>query len=653
MKNKWKIVIAVVMTLTLLLSACSADNATKSFDETAETAETATAVIEAESATVDTADFDSITVKYSDADIDDTYDESMATHIMLSNGATTVTGDGVGISGDVVTITEAGVYILSGTLSDGQMIVDVAEEDLVQLVLDNASVTNSAGSAIFVKQADQVVITLPEGTQNTVSDSARVKTEDSEDSDDETDDNAAIYASDDLTINGTGQLSVIGNYKHGIKTENDLTITGGQVSITAVKDGLRGKDSVAILDGKITVTAGEDGIKSSNGDEENTGWVSIDGGQLSITAGENGLTAETVLLVTSGDVEITAGQDSLHSNGSIKISDGTVMLSAGDDGAHADNTLWIAGGELTISESYEALEGADVAISGGLLILNAMDDGINAAGGSDSDGLNMGGGNMPENMDAVSGDSEETDGAEEMPDRGNGISEGSRPEWDGGTADRDMPSGEMPQGRGGDSFGGSGDYLISISGGYVYVNVASGDGVDSNGDIAISGGTLVVDGPSNDGNAAIDIEPGSFSLSGGILASAGSSGMLVTPTEAAQPVVTVVFDSQQSAGQAVTLLDSQGNILFSMVPDKAYQSIEVSSPELALGETYQIAFGGRVSGETLDGALYTLAALKGADQTVSFVLSDSILMIDQNGEETTYTSRMGGGRNGGGIPGQH
>ena len=659
MKRRWHSILVILVVLTMLFTACAADTTTKSTTAatTTETESTVTTDSTESMSAVDETDLENISVEYKDTDKDDTYDEATATKISLADGATEIDGDGATVSGNVVTITSAGEYILSGSLTDGQIVVNADKEDVVQLILNNVSVTNSTGSAVYVEQAEKVVMTLPEGTVSTLSDTARAEDADTSEDSDETDDNAAIYAGDDLSFNGSGTLNINGNYKHGVKTVDDLVITGGTINITAVKEGLRGKDSVAILDGNITIEAREDGIQSSNGDDENSGWVSIDGGTLKIEAGDNGITAETVLLISAGNLDITASQDTLHSNGSIKIDDGTLVLSAEDDGAHADNTLMITGGNITVLRSYEALEGADIAISGGVMLLNAQDDGINAAGGSDNGGFDMGGGQMPgqdRNTDSEDADetdttdssttsSMSTDGITEMvsggPDAVSGASEDSA---DGG------PGGGMTE-RGGDSFGGSGDYLISISGGYIYICVETGDGVDSNGDIEISGGTLVVDGPTSNANAAIDMEQSSFTVSGGNIAAAGSSGMLVIPTEATQAVVTIVFDQQQAAGDAVTLTDNNGNVIMSVVPENIYQSLMLSSAELELNQTYKIAYGGTVSGNTEDGTYYTEATLTGAEKTISFELTSTTLIIDQDGNETTYTSQMGGGKTGGGM----
>ena len=228
----------------------------------------------------------------------------------------------------VVNITAAGEYTLSGTLTNGQVVVNVGDEEEVQLYLNNAEITNDSGSAILVENAEKVVITLNAGTDNSVTDGTNYT---GLDEDGEPD--AAIFAHDDLTINGSGSLTIQANYSDGIESRDDLKITGGNISVTAVDNGLFGNNSLEI---------------------------------------------ETAAAV------ITAGGDTIHSDGDIIIESGTLTLSSGDDGMHADGTLTINDGTIDTQESYEGLEATDVIINGGTIDIVASDDGINGAGGNDS-----------------------------------------------------------------------------------------------------------------------------------------------------------------------------------------------------------------------------------------------------------------------------
>jgi hypothetical protein len=519
-------------------------------------------------------DLDSITIDYSSKDQDSTYDENTATIIKLTDGNSSVNGDGTSISGNKIAITSAGTYIISGELQDGQLVVDTTKVDTVHIVLNNMRITNTSGSAIEIKQSEKVIITLADNSTNTISDGTIYADTG------EAEPDAAIYSQDDLTINGTGTLIVNGNYKHGIKTVDDLVITGGEIVITAIEDGLRGKDSVAILDGNIKIDANGDGIKSNNSEEEASGWISIDGGTFDINAGNNGIQAQTGLIISSGTLNIVASEDTLHCNGSIRVVDGSVNLSAGDDGAHANNSLAVIGGTINVLSSFEGLEGADIAISGGSVAIRSSDDGLNAAGGSDGD------------MQAR------------------------------------------------DTFNGDGSYFISISGGYVYIN-SDGDGVDSNGDIEISGGTVVVDGSDVNESSAIDINSGNFVVTGGTLIGIGSSQMLVTPTQATQPVVTILYDNTQSAGEVITVTDTDGNALFSMDPAKSYDSVIISSPEFMMDTEYNVLYGGTYIGESIDGTLYTNGTLVDHTSEASFVFNDLLMLISPDGTTTEYVGSKG------------
>jgi hypothetical protein len=589
MKKKLIIITAVLLLAFFAFSGCKVEQAAQTEDNTstsvpADTQMTISGEINTDTVNLDTEtnaddDIDRISKNVSNKDLDADYFEDDATSIHLSDAGTDINGEGAAIQGSVITISNAGTYIINGTLSEGQILVDATKVDTVRLVLDGVDITNKSGSAIVVDKAEKVIITLAEGSQNHVRDTTQYEDEDA-------DADAAIYADDDLTINGSGSLTVEGRYKHGIKTVDDLVITGGTLSISSAEEALKGKDSITITNGSVTIDAAGDGIKSDNDKDEDSGWILIEGGTFDISAGDNGIEAEVGLKITGGDFNISSAQDALHSNGSIRISGGNIVLSANDDGVHADNSLDITGGNILVTHSYEGLEASDITIRGGNIAVNARDDGINAAGGSDGDAAP------------------------------------------------------------GDRFRQSGNYFISVSGGYTYVN-ADGDGVDSNGSIEVSGGVLIVDGPESGGNSAMDMENSGYVVSGGTLIAAGSVQMLVTPTQAAQPVVTIIFDSVQSANTTFALADVDGNVLFAASPVKSYQSLQISSPELVLGETYTLLYGGNISGESTDGTYYINGTYVSPSGSAQITLNDSIMTIAPDGTASQYSGwgMPGGGRN--------
>lgn len=281
-----------------------------------------------------------------EADGIDTWKEDNYQEVTFQGDSISTSASGVTVKGSTVMFTAAGTYVLSGTLNDGQIVVNAAKEDKVILVLNGVEITCKDSSPIYVIQADKTILYLADSTVNTVSDGSAYVFENGE-----TEPDAAIFAKDDLTIKGTGSLTVNANYRDGIVCKNDLKITGGILTVHAVNQGIKGKDSLTVKGGDITVTAEDDGIKSSNEaleeDGKAVGWVWITGGTITVTAG--------------------------------------------DDAIHAESDLTIDGGSITIIKSYEGLEGAGIYINGGDISLYASDDGINAAGYAVTGGMEANG----------------------------------------------------------------------------------------------------------------------------------------------------------------------------------------------------------------------------------------------------------------------
>ncbi len=474
----------------------------------------------------------SLQVDYSAEDMDATWDPNNATTITLNNKTSTVEGAGAKVitGTNAIQITKAGTYVLTGVLTEGQIIVEAGVDDLVHIVLNNASITCSDGAALSVVSCDKTIITLEKDTTNSVTGGEATTTDTSVDVED-----AAIYSKKDLTLNGTGTLNVNGTLGNGIETKDDLVVTGGIININAANDALRGRDSIAINGGTFTLNTKGDGLQSNNDVDLEKGWISIDGGTFHITADDAGLKAESLLQITNGNLTITSDFDSLHSNANMNITGGSLQLTAGDDAMHSDTLLNITGGIINISTCYEGLESTEINISGGEITLIAMDDGLNAAGGNDG--------------------SSQSSGA---------------PQQDNFAADEDC--------------------IINISGGTLSIN-ADGDGIDSNGSITFSGGTVTVSGPTSDRDAPMDYN-GSCQITGGTQAIAGSSGMAQSPSDtSSQDSVTVYFQSTMSAGTSISMLDSNGNKVITFSPTKAFSSIVLSSPKLEDGETYTIYAG--------------------------------------------------------------
>jgi len=492
----------------------------------------------------------SLTVEYSEADLAGTWDAAAATRIALADSGSTSDGGGVTVVGSTVTIAAAGTYVLSGSLNHGQIVVQAGDGDKVQLVLAGAAITNPDGPAILCLSGDKTTLTLADGTKNQVSDGSSYDLAEGED-----EPNGAIFSKTDLTVNGSGDLTVDGNYQNGIVAKDDLVITGGHITVTAINDAVKGRDSVAVKDGTFSLsTKSGDGIQSSNDEDPAKGWIAIDGGSFTIQSGGDGVQAESLLQVDGGSLRVTAADDAIHANTNLRISAGEISLTAGDDGAHADGSLLLAGGSVLVSKSYEGIEASAITVSGGTVDVTAEDDGFNAAGGSD---------------------------------------------------------GSAQQGGAPDSFAADSNVLIRISGGSILVN-AGGDGIDSNGSLYFKGGQVVVHGPTGNGNGPLDYN-GDCQVTGGTLAIAGSSGMAQSPSDSSsQCSVTVLFTTAQAAGSTAVLADGNGKEVLSYTGDKTYQAIVFSNPDLVQGQTYTLLVDGRKLTEVTPTSVVTRIADDGS-----------------------------------------
>ncbi|MEN8907230.1 MAG: carbohydrate-binding domain-containing protein [Clostridiales bacterium] len=273
--------------------------------------------------------------------------------ITLSNNSISVSGSGAIASGNQVTISSAGQYSISGSISDGQIIVDTADEDKVEITLNSASI-NCSNSAPINIRSGEVILTLR--GDNSTTDGESYNYDDSVDEEP----NAAIFSKDDLTINGTGSITVNGNFNDGINCKDDLKISEGTINVTAVDDGLRGKESVEVNGGNITVNAQGDGIKADEENETEKGYVQIDGGVLNIKSGDDAINAFNLT----------------------EINDGTLSISATDKGLRSDNVVTVNGGNVNITKSDEGVEAKTITFNGGTTNIEATDDSLNATMGS-------------------------------------------------------------------------------------------------------------------------------------------------------------------------------------------------------------------------------------------------------------------------------
>lgn len=555
--------------------------------------------------------------------------------ITLSPDGSTSTDASVRIDGQNVTITQAGTYQIAGTLDDGALIVESAENAKITLVLGGVNIKNSIGAAIQISTADDVTIELSEGTTNVLQSGEEVDIATATESEEAS--GGALQSKADLKIKGKGSLTVLGYLNNGIHCTKDLKIKNGNISVTALGHGIKGKNSVTVSGGTVTVTSGKDGITSDETENEEKGFVTIEDGEIIITSAGDGVSAETTLTVTGGVISIISGggsanaqqktdnmrdwwdfdnsasddnsasckglkagkalvisggsitidaqDDALHTDGDMTISGGECILSTGDDGAHAALSLTVLDGKITVLTSYEGLEANQITLAGGELDITASDDGINANGGSDgfSGGFGGGFGGRRSDMNSQSGDMTPPDNSNmQTPPDGNAPS-GNPPTMPGQDAadstTTDDTTDKQP--------------VLLITGGKITVN-ADGDGLDSNGDLRVEGGDITINGPSNGGNGALDIgteNGGAGVIAGGTLIALGTSSMTENFGSTSTQCAFLVTMNSFGAGETITITDSQGNVLYTGVTVKSANSVVFSSPDLVVGETYTVTIG--------------------------------------------------------------
>jgi hypothetical protein len=585
--------------------------------------------------------------------------EEANTFIKLGS-QTTIEGEGAKVENNKITITSAGTYSISGKLEDGQIVVNADKEDNVYIILNGVDISNSNTAPIYAMTSKKLVISLANNTENTITDGEKYVYED--ESTDEP--NAAIFSKDDLILMGNGKLTVNGNYNHGIVSKDKLKIQSGNIIVNAKNDGIKGKDCINVTEGNISIKSEGDGMQSNNTTDESKGYVLIEGGSIDITSGEDGIQAETQAFIKGGDIKVNSGggsekstkgnsgkgampdknfnpdeksekpsesminekpqnqdkdtnnsnsdtatteetvstkgikatsniiieggnididscDDSIHSNDSVTISGGNMKIKSGDDGVHSDLELTINGGTINISNSYEGLESEVININDGKIHVTASDDGINA--------------------------SEATNETTTEADKGK--------------------PGENA----------SDKAKININGGYIYVD-ATGDGIDSNGDINMKSGTLIVNGPTSNGNGSLDYD-GNFDITGGTLIAAGSSGMVQTPSNSSSQKTINISLTSQEANSIVNIQSGDEKNIITFAPSKSYQSVVVSTPDIKVNEKYTVSVGGTSTGKETDG-LYSDGKYSGGTEVGTGEVSESITNITQDG--ATSKGNMGG-----------
>lgn len=494
-------------------------------------------------------------------DGDYTYESSEVSEIALNDVSTT--------------ISSAGVYKISGTISDGQLIVEAGDDDIVKLILDGIDITSSTSAPIFITNASKVIIFLEEDSINTLADSSS------------NEEKGTLLSKTDLSITGTGTLEITSNLNDALRSNDGLIIKSGIFNITSADDTIRGKDYLIIEDGTFTLDAVGDALKSDNEDDEDRGYIYISGGEFDIKSESDGLQAQSDLLISGGifDIETAGGSeliisddvsakalksnlniildggifsidsadDAIHSDDSIVINAGEYSIASSDDAIHSEVSLEINGGEFDITKSYEGLESALITINNGYIDITASDDAINVAGDSNSS-----------------------------------------------------------------------IYELYINGGFTIID-SDGDGLDANGYIYMSDGVVIVNGPTSSANSAIDYDK-TFDISGGVMVAVGSSNMANTGSSSStQKSILVKFNSTLSANSLITLKNSSNEILVTFEASKNFQSLAFSSEDIT-NDTYSLYTGGSVVGTSYSG-IYKNPVYTAGTLSKTFTVSSTVTTV--------------------------
>ena len=595
---------SVTLLATLALTGCSTTSNALASGTTAADSSVGTTATTSSATATDTAASSSsfstnvksgekldVDTHYSEQDL--SWDTSSETAIDLSNPTAT---DGVTVEDGTLTITKAGTYKLSGEYQ-GQIKVETADSDAVRLVLDNANITNSSGAALNVVNADEVILYSASGTTNTISDGADYTATGEDDPD------AVVYSKADLTIAGEGTLKVNGNHEDGIHTSDGLVIASGTLEVNAANTGIKGKDYVDILGGTINVTAQQDGIKSTNDTDEGQGWTRLSNGTVTVNAGDDGFKASRVVEISGGSLTVEQSDEGIEAQ-YINVSGGDVNVTSADDGMNAS---------LKTSDSESTDSSANTSDAANQQQNNQQQGSL--PGGQQSETSNQqqqGTGQPPQGQPpAMSGSSQ--DGTSQNGTTGTGQQQnntqnqgnqnmGQPPAMPGGNAQdgtsQNGTTGTGQQGmgqppQGGMPGGGGGtfevvDAAINVSGGNITVN-AEGDGIDSNGVTTLSGGTLIVNGPSQGGNAALDTN-GDLLLNGATVLSGSTADMFEAPsTNSTSGYLKLTNSSGFEQGSTVQVADSSGKVVANYKVTKSnVQLVLVSSSSIVKGQSYTV-----------------------------------------------------------------
>ena len=565
-----------------------------------------------------------------------------------------VTGDGISVSDNIITISKGGDFEVTGTLDDGQIVIDTEEK--VKLRLSGMSLTNKNGSAVYIKNADKAYITLTDNTENTLTDGENYTSGDENEK-------GCITSRDNLEIKGSGSLTLNGNYNHGIFSSNSIEIGNGNITVKAKNDGIHANDTLAISGGTVNVTAEGDGLQAEEILDISDGEVNVTttgevkastsndfGGRgemkdsLQMTDDEiqsmreqmnnnqftqteesddsddtssNGIKADWMLDISGGEVTVNSTDHAIHCTSDINITGGTLNLSSeSKKGISCHGDVTINDGDITITKSTEGIESKKILmINGGNIDITASDDGFNSGGtganqnGGFGGGTNMQGGQQGgrgqigrRNSNGQGGNqmtppempSDQNGGQMIPPEMSNGQdgNQMTPPDMSSDQNGGQMTPPNMQQAEGNEQ---DSEHHIQINDGNIKI-VADADGIDSNGSLFINGGTVTVDAQATGAESAFDTD-GAFIVNGGTIIGVSGSGMDESPNSySAQNIILAYTTSLISAGDEVKITDSNGKTIAEYTAVKGGSKIVYSSDKLKTGEMYTVYASGEEVG---------------------------------------------------------
>jgi|WetSurMetagenome_2_1015567.scaffolds.fasta_scaffold00489_7 hypothetical protein len=540
---------------------------------------------------------------------------STDTVFIVFNGtsATSTNATKAAVSSQVVTISSGGTYCVSGTASNGRLVVNSSDAENVRLVLKGASITCTGSSPIYVSKAEKVIIVTIAGTTSYLADGTSYTYDDAT----EMEPDACIFSKSDLTFYGTGSLYVTGNFNNGITSKDGLIIKSGTINVTSANTGIRGKDYILVHDGSVNVVSKGDGLKSNNDSDAGAGFIRIDGGVFNITStgdafsaysdilinyadmtikagggsgtatstqgytgtiSAKGLKAKSKITINAGDISINSADDAINTDTSFVMNGGTVTISTMDDAVHAEKSLTVNSGTISVTKAYEGFEGPAITVTGGSVTLAVTDDAINGT-------------------------------------------EGTATEYDDGS-------------------------VVTLSGGTIILNPSTGDGLDSNGSATMTGGIVVVQGPSSSPEVAIDIN-GNFNINGGFLIASGpNSGNMIegasstssqnsliingpsgSSTTPGQPGSGTSTGTSFSTSSYVHIQGASNTDMVTYKPARTAYYIVFSSSGLVTGSAYDIYTGGTYTGGSDTGGYYTGGSYSGGTLKKSFTVSSRVTSV--------------------------